>query len=111
MYGVGSCGRWQTMDGAIKAWGPGALGASVLGASFAAGQQPSSGVYTPAQANAGRSAYESRCAVCHGSHFKGSNEAPALAGANFMDPWRELKVSDLFNRIRNAMPANNPGSL
>ncbi len=43
--------------------------------------------------------------------MKGTFEAPPLAGANFMNTWRNRPTSDLFTRIRNTMPISNPGSL
>ena len=65
----------------------------------------------PEQANAGRAAYQSKCASCHLPDLKGSNEAPPLAGGNFMNTWRNRAASELFDRIRNTMPMSNPGSL
>jgi len=81
-----------------------------LGASLAAGQQPA-GPFTAEQADAGRAAYQANCASCHMPDLRGSNEAPAVAGSNFMNAWRNHATSELFNRIRNTMPAGNPGSL
>ena len=43
--------------------------------------------------------------------MKGTFEAPPLAGANFMNTWRNRTASDLVTRIRNTMPITNPGSL
>ena len=38
-------------------------------------------------------------------------EAPPLAGADFMANWRDYSVGDLFEKLRNTMPANDPRSL
>ena len=76
----------------------------VLGV-MAAAQQPSgSPVYTAAQAAAGRTAYEASCASCHVSDLGGRNEAPQLAGADFMNVWRTQGVAALFGFIRSTMP-------
>src|SRR6266567_2965057 len=75
-------------------------------------QQPARTVaYTAEQADAGRATYQIKCLTCHLSDMKGSNEAPPLTGNNFVNTWRDRTTSDLFNRIRNTMPVNNPGSL
>ena len=72
---------------------------------FAAAQQPSAApVYTAAQAAAGRAAYEANCASCHVADLGGRNEAPQLAGADFMSKWRTQGVDALFGLIRSTMP-------
>ncbi len=84
------------------------------GNKFAAAQpqQPTrTGPFTAAQASAGRAVYNSTCSSCHLPDMKGTFEAPPLAGANFMNTWRNRPVSDLFTRIRTSMPITNPGSL
>src|SRR5260370_22104809 len=67
--------------------------------------------YTVEQGNAGCATYQVKCASCHLPDLKGSNEARPLLGANFVNMWRDRTASDLFNRIRNTMPVNDPGSL
>ena len=88
---------------------------AMLGISIAiagAAQQPArSSLFTAEQANAGRAIYQSTCSTCHLPNMKGTFEAPPLAGANFMNTWRNRPTSDLFTRIRNTMPISNPGSL
>ena len=69
------------------------------------------GPFTAEQASAGRAIYQSTCSSCHLPDLKGTFEAPPLAGANFMNMWRNRPTSDLFTRIRNSMPISNPGSL
>src|ERR1019366_3282249 len=114
--GAGSCikrrDRGVMMHGA-KAYRFVVCGAmAVFGIAIASGQQPArTGPYTAEQADAGRAAYQTKCATCHLPDLKGSNEAPPLAGGNFVNTWRNRTASDLFNRIRNTMPFNNPGSL
>jgi alcohol dehydrogenase (cytochrome c) len=80
-------------------------------AALAAQQSAPPGPFTAEQANAGRATYQAICSTCHLADLKGAFEAPPLAGANFMNTWRNRPVSDLFNRIRTSMPISNPGSL
>jgi mono/diheme cytochrome c family protein len=69
------------------------------------------GIYTQAQAERGSTAFAQNCAACHGSGLSGNGEAPALAAAEFISNWAGLTVGDLFDRIRNTMPQDNPGKL
>ena len=69
-------------------------------------QQPSS-VFTAAQAAAGRAAYQANCASCHLPDLAGRNEAPQLAGNNFMSTWRTRTTKDLFDYVQT-MPPNAP---
>src|SRR5687767_5315981 len=86
----------------------GLMSFAVLGCcaiALASAQQPSgSPTYTAAQAAAGRTAYEASCASCHVSDLGGRNEAPQLAGADFMNVWRTQGVDALFGFIRSTMP-------
>jgi PQQ-dependent dehydrogenase (methanol/ethanol family) len=68
-------------------------------------------VFTADQAEAGRALYQANCAACHRPDLGGLNEAPPLAGGNFMNTWRSLTTRELFNRIRATMPPAKPGSL
>src|SRR5579864_6629347 len=86
-----------------------ALGISIA---MAAAQQPArTGPFTAEQAAAGRAIYQATCSTCHLPDMKGTFEAPPLAGANFLNTWRNRPTSDLFTRIRTSMPLSNPGSL
>jgi mono/diheme cytochrome c family protein len=69
------------------------------------------GVYTEAQAQRGSTQFAQNCAACHGSGLSGNGEAPALAAAEFISNWAGLTVGDLYDRIRNTMPQDNPGKL
>lgn len=69
------------------------------------------GVYTAEQANRGAALYSENCAMCHGDSMGGGDEAPALAGGEFLSNWNGLTVGDLFERIRISMPADRPGKL
>ena len=77
----------------------------------AQGKTTLDGVYTAAQAARGQQIYKDTCASCHGEDLSGSGQAPALVGKEFNSDWIDLALSDLFDRTRLSMPANEPGSL
>ena len=52
------------------------------------GQQPPPPVFNASQAASGTSVYAASCASCHMADLAGRNEAPQLAGNNFMNTWR-----------------------
>jgi alcohol dehydrogenase (cytochrome c) len=63
--------------------------------------------FTIEQANAGRTAYETTCAGCHGANLAGP---PALAGAQFRTGWGSRTTRDLLSAIQS-MPPEQPGGL
>lgn len=69
------------------------------------------GVYTADQAARGKEQFDGHCAKCHGATLAGNEMAPALSGAAFLDNWNGIMVSDLVERIRTTMPADDPGGL
>jgi mono/diheme cytochrome c family protein len=69
------------------------------------------GVYTAEQAKRGADLYSTECASCHGLALNGGEMAPPLTGGEFLSNWSGLTVGDLFDRIRQTMPADRPGSL
>ena len=69
------------------------------------------GVYTEDQAKRGQPFYNQHCMACHGDSLSGGEQAPPLAGGEFLSNWNGLSVGDLFERIRTSMPLNNPQSL
>src|SRR6266853_464319 len=68
------------------------------------------GVYTDAQATRGRALYQERCAQCHGDTL-GGGIAPPLSGSSFIAAWGAQPLWELVSKIRNTMPANDPGKL
>ncbi len=66
---------------------------------------------TAGQADAGRAAYLAHCASCHLPDLGGVNEAPALAGSNFMRAWGDRTTNDLLTFIRTNMPPDDRGNL
>ena len=80
-----------------------------------AGAPPSSvldGVYTAEQSKRGLIVYTDSCARCHGKSLEGNNEgATPLTGPEFISAWGRSTVGALFNRIRTAMPDDDPGTV
>jgi alcohol dehydrogenase (cytochrome c) len=85
---------------------------AVSGIGIAKGQQVVvTAPFTAEQAAAGRAAYQASCEGCHRPDLRGSGEAPALAGGNFMNAWRDQTAGDLFVRTRSSMPPGSAGTL
>src|SRR6185436_16921526 len=59
---------------------------------------------TSPQITAGRTLYQTNCAGCHMPDLGGRNEAPPLAGANFMSTWGARSTRDLLGTIQTTMP-------
>jgi alcohol dehydrogenase (cytochrome c) len=92
----------------------GSLGAAVLLTGVLTGQQPpapQAGPFTQAQVDAGRTAYQTSCAGCHGDDLGGRNDASALAGGLFMGSWGGRTTADLLGFMQGSMPPGNPGGL
>ncbi len=91
-------------------------GLCLASAAAAAGVQESrttvwDGVYTAEQAARGETVYASHCSSCHQADFSGTEEASPLSGDAFMQAWREDTVGNLYTRVRNLMPFDEPASL
>ena len=69
------------------------------------------GVYTEEQSKRGATVYAKECGSCHGAQLTGGESAPALTGDGFMSNWTGQTVGDLFERIRQSMPQDDPGRL
>jgi quinoprotein glucose dehydrogenase len=69
------------------------------------------GVYSKEQAGRGQAKYSQVCSNCHQSDLTGSDQAPGLAGGDFLDRWDGQTVGDLADRIRTTMPLDDVGSL
>ncbi len=85
--------------------------AATTGGWSAATRAQQAAAYTEQQAAAGQTAYAQSCAACHGRTLSGGGEAPALAGRGFMDTWGPHTTQELFTRIRESMPPENPNAL
>lgn len=71
----------------------------------------SDGVFSAAQAEAGRAVYERSCVACHGGDLQGAGGVAPISGVAFMSSWRGRSVAELFAYTRDAMPMGAPGSL
>ena len=67
--------------------------------------------YTAAQAAEGLAAYQTNCASCHLPDLVGRNEAPQLAGGNFMNAWGSRTTAELIRYMQASMPPSNRGGL
>lgn len=67
--------------------------------------------FTAAQAAAGKTAYNSNCAVCHGSTMMNGTFGTPLAGKYFKKAWEGRSVLALFEKSVKTMPPADPGSL
>jgi PQQ-dependent dehydrogenase (s-GDH family) len=66
--------------------------------------------FTAAQAAAGKTAYNSNCAVCHGGSMTDGTFGPPLAGEYFKNTWSGQTLRAFYDRAK-AMPPASPGSL
>ena len=85
--------------------------AAAAGVILVEGQQRPAGPFTEAQASAGRAAYQENCSGCHLPDLAGRNEAPPLAGGNFMNTWGGRTTRELLALIQTTMPPGSPGAL
>jgi alcohol dehydrogenase (cytochrome c) len=75
------------------------------------GHSQTKAVYTASQAAEGFAQYQTNCASCHLPDLSGRNEAPQLAGGNFMNTWGPRTTTELIRYIQSAMPPSDPGGL
>ncbi len=87
------------------------LMAAAAGVILVQGQQRPAGPFTAAQASDGRAAYQENCSGCHLPDLAGRNEAPPLAGGNFMNTWGGRTTRELLALIQTTMPPGSPGVL
>jgi mono/diheme cytochrome c family protein len=66
------------------------------------------GVYTDAQAERGKTAFEANCVTCHKADLTGIEDA--LKGEQFLERRREDNLDALFAGVKT-MPLRKPGSL
>jgi S-disulfanyl-L-cysteine oxidoreductase SoxD len=70
------------------------------------------GIFTAAQAQRGRAAYQKNCATCHGGQLIArDSDATNLSGPDFEKAWVGKTMGDRFERIRTTMPLDDAGSL
>jgi S-disulfanyl-L-cysteine oxidoreductase SoxD len=73
-------------------------------------------VYTAAQATRGDSLYRVTCSKCHGATLAGGttdtgDEAPPLAGPVFLANWNGMSLGEVYEKVRNGMPPDNPKTI
>jgi PQQ-dependent dehydrogenase (s-GDH family) len=66
--------------------------------------------FTAEQAAAGKTSYNSTCAVCHGNTMTNGTFGPPLAGEYFQRTWTGQAVRKFYDHART-MPPSAPGSL
>ncbi len=90
----------------------GVLTAALAGSAIAivAGQQSPvpRAVHGGAGRRQGAAVYQANCASCHVADLGGRNEAPQLAGGDFMNTWRNRTTADLFDYMSSTMPPGGP---
>ncbi len=74
-----------------------------------AGKTVWAGVYSAAQAEQGKSAYQASCGPCHKEDLSGYESI--LKGDRFMEHWREDTLLSFFTTMKSTMPRDAPGSL
>jgi alcohol dehydrogenase (cytochrome c) len=67
--------------------------------------------FTKEQAEAGKAAYVTNCAMCHGAHLADGATGAPLKGPVFMGKYGGRSVAELFTLTSRTMPTANPGSL
>ena len=92
------------------------LSIALAAATMTAGQVPprsaKEGVYTTEQAGRCKTAYDEKCASCHGSMASVTPDmAPLLNDSGFQNLWRQRSLAQLFGRIRETMPQDKPNTL
>jgi S-disulfanyl-L-cysteine oxidoreductase SoxD len=84
----------------------------ILAAAAAAGARSVwDGVYSRGQARRGQTAYNSKCARCHGDNLLGGEESPPLVDRDFLEKWNGKPVGSLVELTRKTMPSDGPGTL
>src|SRR5687767_934900 len=103
--------RFRILCGTVlAAWAVAAV--HVIGAAEqAAPTSVNDGIYTAEQAKRGAVVYKQICETCHGATLGGGDMAPALTGPDFMATWSKQTMGDLFTRVHEDMPQDNPGTL
>ena len=67
--------------------------------------------FTASQAAAGKLAYNSNCAVCHGNTMTNGTMGTPLAGQYFRRMWSDRSVGEFYDRAYKTMPPAAPASL
>ena len=68
-------------------------------------------VYTDSQTVRGDSLYKATCVKCHGADLMGTPDGNPLNGDDFKAAWDGLTLDQIYDKIRNEMPPDNPKSI
>ena len=107
---AGPRGAGASSDAAASSGAGAAAAASTAAATQAGRSTGRSPQFTAEQAAAGKAAFISSCAVCHGNTLADGTYAPPLAGAYFRNKWAGMTVRSFYDHSRT-MPPAAPGSL
>jgi len=99
---AGACGGAMLLWLAVMAT---TIRPAVVMAQEGGGRKIWDGIYTKAQADRGKPAFEQSCGRCHNNELVGSERAPALKGDGFFSHWENDTLDKLFTKIRDTMPA------
>src|SRR6266516_3127191 len=75
------------------------------------GRSQTPAAYTASQAADGLAAYQTNCASSHLPDLTARNEAPQLAGGNFMNAWGSRTPSELVRFLQATTPPADRGGL
>jgi mono/diheme cytochrome c family protein len=89
----------------------GAVAVAISAQSAAPARSVWDAVYSQDQAKRGQAKYAQACSMCHQADLSGSDQAPSLAGGEFLDRWNDQSIGDLADRIRLTMPQDDIGSI
>jgi mono/diheme cytochrome c family protein len=68
-------------------------------------------VYTDSQTVRGDSLYQAVCIKCHGPTLAGTADGNPLSGNDFVTSWDGLTIDQIYDKIRNEMPPDNPKTI
>jgi mono/diheme cytochrome c family protein len=69
------------------------------------------GVFTAAQAEAGKALYTTNCQTCHGATGRGGPGGPGITGAYFNKRWVDSSVLDFYTFAHTQMPPGKAGTI
>ena len=76
----------------------------VVASAAICGRSQTPAAYTARQATDGLASYQANCATCHLPDLAGRNEAPPLAGGNFLSAWGSRTAAELIRYMQATMP-------
>ena len=82
----------------------GAVGVAISAQGAAPAKSVWDAIYTQDQAKRGQAKYAQVCTQCHQADLSGSDQAPSLAGGEFLDRWNDQSLGDLADIVREFLP-------